>query len=90
MAKKKFIIIQPGTKIFPEKGNKRVRVFQDDEYKGVPPGLLDELKQYGEVTEDNTKKTKENTEANQDNVKAQNVQIDATRLSIKQTDRRLG
>ena len=90
MAKKKFIIIQPGTKIFPEKGKKRVRVFQDDEYKGVPPGLLDELKQYGEVTEDNTKKTKENTQANQDNVKAQNVQIDATRLSIKQTEDLIG
>ena len=34
MAKKKFIIIQSGTSIFPENGKKRVRVFQDDEFKG--------------------------------------------------------
>ena len=43
MAKKKFIIIQSGTSIFPENGKKRVRVFQDDEFKGVPPELQQQL-----------------------------------------------
>ena len=62
MAKKKFIIIQPGTKLFPENGKKRVRVFQDDEYQGVPPGLLEELKEYGDTVKENTEAVKEQGE----------------------------
>ena len=63
MAKKKFIIIQSGTSIFPENGKKRVRVFQDDEFKGVPPELQQELENYNETVKEGTEAQEDNNDA---------------------------
>ena len=63
MAKKKFIIIQSGTSIFPENGKKRVRVFQDDEFKGVPPELQQQLEDYNETVKEGTEAQEDNNDA---------------------------
>ena len=75
MAKKKFIIIQPGTKLFPENGKKRVRVFQDENddgsgIQGLPPGLTEELNEYVKAKEEETKARGENQEAIEGETKA--------------------
>ena len=74
MAKKKFIIIQPGTNVFPENGKKRVRVFQDDS---------EDTKKRAEATKEETEALKENTDAQKENTDARNENTEAVEGETK-------